>query len=73
MDTEIPVSNQALQDLIQQEATKIADSRLAPLRKEIAALKSSIHPKTKGGANQRAPQDKKINHKLENKPTATGK
>jgi hypothetical protein len=47
LDTELPVSNQALQDLIQREATKIADSRLTPLHKGIAALKSSIHPKNK--------------------------
>jgi hypothetical protein len=48
LDTDLPVSNQALQDLIQREATKITDSRLTPLRKEIAALKSSIHPKNEG-------------------------
>jgi hypothetical protein len=48
LDTELPVSNQTLQDLIQREATKIADSRLTPLRKNIAALKISIHPKNEG-------------------------
>jgi hypothetical protein len=48
LDTELPVSNQALQDLIQWEATKIAYSCITLLHKEIAALKSSIHPKNEG-------------------------
>jgi hypothetical protein len=70
LDTELHVINQDLQDLIQREATKIADSHPTPLRKEIAALKISIHPKTKGGGSQRAPEDPKkiINWKTSQQP-----
>lgn len=45
IDAEIPANRQLLQDLIQREATKIADKRMNTFRQEIASLKKAISPK----------------------------
>jgi hypothetical protein len=59
VDTEVPESQQQLRDLVQREATKVADKRINALRQELATIKKLVLAKNRGGANhQRAPQQK---------------
>jgi hypothetical protein len=66
VDIEVPASQQQLRDLIQREATKVADKRINALKQELATIKKLVLAKntgrgqtSKGASTKRKKQDGK--------------
>jgi hypothetical protein len=53
VDAEVPACQQQLHDLVQREATKVADKRIHALNQDLANIKKLITAKIRGGAIHR--------------------
>jgi hypothetical protein len=63
LDTELPADQHQLQELVQREATKIADKRMNTLRQEIASIKELLSKKNTGRGQTSNGASTKRNHK----------
>jgi hypothetical protein len=72
VETEVPASQQHHRDLVQREATKVADKRIKELKQKLATTKNLVLAKNTGGANhRRAPRQKKQDGKLTKEQSGT--
>jgi myosin heavy subunit len=73
LDAEVPATQQQLRDLIQREASKIADAKYSALHNELAELKKSMNSRNSKNTGRGLEKNKKgasQKRKMETKPSA---